>query len=86
MRRAMETAKKLGMTDGDFAFIYIDVYNTNTSYYWTDDDDNLLFDTSNNSEEINVARKLLSHEFLCAPHFLFKPTLLATGKMQIPIK
>ena len=42
----MEEAEKQGMTNGEFAFIYLDLYNTNTSYVWTDHDDHLDNSTS----------------------------------------
>uniref|UniRef100_F6WZZ7 Guanylate cyclase n=1 Tax=Ciona intestinalis TaxID=7719 RepID=F6WZZ7_CIOIN len=35
MRRVMQAAQKMGMTDGEFSFIYLDFYNTNTSYNWS---------------------------------------------------
>ena len=54
MRRVMSEAEKLNMTGGDFAFIYIDLYNSNASYYWTDDDDNLAKDTSNPDDVIDI--------------------------------
>ena len=50
MRKVMKTAEKLNMTRGDFAFIYIDLYNTNSSYYWTDYDDHLDQSTANQDD------------------------------------
>ncbi|CAK8676715.1 unnamed protein product [Clavelina lepadiformis] len=47
MRHVMETAYQMGMTGGDFVFIYLDFYNTNTSYTWSDADDHPAEDTSN---------------------------------------
>ena len=54
MRRAMKAAAALNMTGGDFAFLYVDLYNSNTTYYWTDDDDNLEKDTSASTGDINI--------------------------------
>ena len=42
----MEKASQMGMTGGDFAFIYLDLYNTNVSYTWSDADDHPAKDTS----------------------------------------
>ncbi|CAK8676721.1 unnamed protein product [Clavelina lepadiformis] len=46
MRYVMEKASQMGMTGGDFAFIYLDLYNTNVSYTWSDADDHPDKDTS----------------------------------------
>jgi len=54
MRKAMKTAESLNMTGGDFAFLYIDLYNSNTSYYWTDADDYMKEDTSASDGDINI--------------------------------
>ena len=44
----MEKAEKLNMTKhGEFAFIFLDLYNSNTSYYWTDYDDHVEQSTGN---------------------------------------
>ena len=52
MRKMMQAAEKAGMTDkGDYAFFYIDMYNTNSSYYWTDNDDHIEFDSGNQDDE-----------------------------------
>lgn len=57
MRRVMKTAENLGMTSGDFAFIYVDLYNTNTTYYWSDADDQLWEDTSDPNDPVNTTSK-----------------------------
>ena len=49
----MAAAKNLSMTSGDFAFIYIDLYNSNLSYFWTDDDDQLWQNTSKPDDPID---------------------------------
>jgi len=43
----MQEAEKMNMTGGDFAFIYLDLYNSNTSYLWTDHDDHVEQSTGN---------------------------------------
>nr|XP_018671934.1 atrial natriuretic peptide receptor 1-like isoform X1 [Ciona intestinalis] len=55
MRRVMQAAQKMGMTDGEFSFIYLDFYNTNTSYNWSSNDDHMEASTANPSvnETIN---------------------------------
>ena len=42
----MRAAEKQEMTNGEYAFIYLDLYNTNTSYFWTDEDDHIGNSTS----------------------------------------
>ncbi|XP_039271429.2 atrial natriuretic peptide receptor 1-like [Styela clava] len=39
MKYVMNKAYEKGMADGDFAFLYLDIYNTNVSYEWSDEDD-----------------------------------------------
>ena len=39
MRRAMVRAHQMGMTNGQFAFLYVDFYNGNKKYEWTNVDD-----------------------------------------------
>ena len=46
MRRVMARAHALKMTGGDFAFIYLDAYNSNKIYKWSDIDDRPTGETS----------------------------------------
>ncbi|XP_039272444.2 atrial natriuretic peptide receptor 1-like [Styela clava] len=39
MRYIMNKAKEKRMTGGDYAFLYLDIYNTNISYEWSNEDD-----------------------------------------------
>ena len=57
MRVVMETAEKLQMTEGDHAFIYLDLYNMNSSYFWTDADDH-------NDNDTDVTSKMRTYSFV----------------------
>lgn len=46
MRQVMMSARQRGMTSGDYAFLYLDMYNTNISYTWNDTDDQDYYDES----------------------------------------
>ncbi|CAK8676717.1 unnamed protein product [Clavelina lepadiformis] len=62
MRHVMEKAFEMGMTGGDFAFIYLDLYNTNVSYTWSDADDHPDKDTS----DVNYTTKVTKEETIQA--------------------
>ncbi|XP_076801487.1 atrial natriuretic peptide receptor 1-like isoform X2 [Clavelina lepadiformis] len=62
MRHVMEKAFEMGMTGGDFAFIYLDLYNTNVSYTWSDADDHPDKDTS----DMNYPTKVTKEETIQA--------------------
>ena len=59
MRMAMLKAHELGMTNGEYAFVYFDLYNTNTSYSWTDDDDMPWDSTGNKTLEEGKLNRLM---------------------------
>ena len=71
MRRAMKAAEGLNMTKGDHAFIYVDLYNSNSSYFWTDDDDNLAADTSDPNDRINITSKFFEVNYLFIVFWFF---------------
>jgi len=50
MRRIMMKAREMGQTKGDYAFLYLDLYNTNRSFTWTDADDSPAKETGNEEE------------------------------------